>query len=217
MLKTKTATVAVLLCCSASAWAQAEPPAPAPSPTAASPAEAEARALVEALEAKYARIEAQRKEQAQKPTTPEAKATAAKTDSTAAGLEMMALALVLGGALGAATWWLRKRQRIQAQDPTSTNLAVSDALWVGKGQRLVLVDVAGRRVLLGITGAGMQSLAVLDPGIGATPERVAPAKFKATPMPDGEEWFSEMVKDEMIRDRPTRDDRRRILSQLNSL
>lgn len=210
---------AALVLAPLAAYAQAEPTTTEAPATAG--ATDDAKALVQALEAKYARVEAQRKGAAA--TTKTATTEVSAAQPLTAGLEMLALALVIGGALGAAAWWVKKKQEKLATDPGSRNLAVADALWLGKGQRLVLVEAGGQKVLIGVSSAGMQSLAILDGGARistptTTVEAPAPAtRIKTTVVPESEEWFSEMVRDEMTRDRPTRDDRRRILSKLNSL
>jgi len=47
-------------------------------------------------------------------------------------------------------------------------LSIQESIWVGKGQRLMVVNAAGQRYLLGATGGGLETLAELGPVEGSS-------------------------------------------------
>lgn len=130
-------------------------------------------------------------------------------------------ALFVGGA------FVMKRLKSKGMfDAANNELRLEESLWVGKGQRLLLVSVGERRVLLGVTGAGFEGLAVLDQEV--EPARGLPAEHPALSVvpakPRLEEpveerpkrKFAEVLSEEDVF-KPSPSDRRRIIQRLNTL
>jgi flagellar biogenesis protein FliO len=68
------------------------------------------------------------------------------------------------------------------------DLKLVESLWIGKGQRVMLLNVAGQQVLLGASGGSIQSLAVLnDDKAAAVPEEKAA----------NDDYFPSMLRSEM--------------------
>lgn len=85
---------------------------------------------------------------------------------------MGAVVLVLGGLL-----WLVRR-RFGPTGPTKIDCSVVGGLAVGPRERLVVVRVEGKRLLLGVTGSAIGLLCEL-PDVAASPSTPAPAGFSA--------------------------------------
>ncbi len=84
---------------------------------------------------------------------------------------------------------IRKIRRKKAPIEEPNTLKLVESLWLGKGQRLMLVNVAGQQVLLGASGGAIQSLAVLD---GENRPAGDPAEKAAN-----DDVFPSMLKSEM--------------------
>ncbi|MEQ9497220.1 MAG: flagellar biosynthetic protein FliO [Deltaproteobacteria bacterium] len=130
-------------------------------------------------------------------------------------------ALFVGGA------FVMKRLKSKGMfDAANNELRLEESLWVGKGQRLLLVSVGERRVLLGVTGAGFEGLAVLDqevePARGLSSDHPALSVVQAKPRIEepAEERpkrkFAEVLSEEDVF-KPSPSDRRRIIQRLNTL
>lgn len=121
-------------------------------------------------------------------------------------------ALLVGGAI------FVKRLRSKGMfDAANQELRLEESLWVARGQRLLLVSIGERRVLIGVTGSGFESLAVLDqdvePAVAQPAKRQAPRAEEPANRP-----FSQMVKDELTTAfKPSPSDRKRIIQRLNTL
>ncbi len=87
-------------------------------------------------------------------------------------LGMGAVVLVLGG-----LWWLLRR-RFGPSGMAKIDCSVVGALAVGPRERLVVVRVEGKRLLLGITGSAIGLLCEL-PATATPPAMPAPAGFSA--------------------------------------
>ena len=110
---------------------------------------------------------------------------------------VLSTALVLLG-LGYALLMLVKKIK-STKDPVeeSNALKLVESLWLGKGQRVMLVNVGGQQVLLGASGGSLQSLAVLD---GEAKEGNQPAKNAAN-----DDYFPSMLKSEMAEEATPRE------------
>jgi len=85
---------------------------------------------------------------------------------------MGVVVLVLGGLL-----WLVRR-RFGPTGPAKIDCAVVGGLAVGPRERLVVVRVEGKRLLLGVTGSAIGLLCEL-PDVATPPSAPAPASFGA--------------------------------------
>ncbi len=92
-----------------------------------------------------------------------------------AGLLEMMLSLVLVIALIIALSWVIGRLRGVTRT-TSGAMNVVAEIAVGPKERIVLVRVGERQALLGVSGAGVQSLSLLEQNI-PVPESAQPADF----------------------------------------
>jgi flagellar biogenesis protein FliO len=100
------------------------------------------------------------------------------------------LLLALLACIAAGVFLMRKlRQRKTARD-VGRLMSLKETLWLGKGQRLLLVTVSGRDVLLSVTAQGIQTL-VTFPGDG----QIIPAP--AGEAKSGEAIFPSMIEEEM--------------------
>ncbi|MGE3771439.1 MAG: flagellar biosynthetic protein FliO [Gammaproteobacteria bacterium] len=83
-----------------------------------------------------------------------------------------ALVLILGLIFGLAV--AAQRLRL-GRGASGRHLRIVDALALGTRERLLLVDVAGERVLLGVAAGRIERLHVLPPGAALTDPAPAPA------------------------------------------
>lgn len=87
----------------------------------------------------------------------------------AAGLTQVTLSLLLVlGAVFVAAWLLRRVRGLQ-RARSGEGLAVVAELAVGPRERIVLLEVAGERVLLGVAPGGVRALKCWPPGEGGQP------------------------------------------------
>lgn len=109
--------------------------------------------------------------------TPPAKSTsAAAAPSSSAG--RMALICALVAALAGAALLVKKKRRVVTQR-TQSELSVVTAARVGNKANVVVVDVGGRRLLLGVTEAQVTRLCWLDGG--ADPDQQAQDESSLAP------------------------------------
>lgn len=91
------------------------------------------------------------------------------------GTGMAFLVVFVGAAVGLG-YWLRRGHAAPTADAGGLKLSILQRASVGVRSELLVVDVAGQRLLLGVTPASVQHLAVLDsPEARATPADDAPA------------------------------------------
>ncbi|MGF1510198.1 MAG: flagellar biosynthetic protein FliO [Myxococcota bacterium] len=123
------------------------------------------------------------------------------------GLVLVMAVLAIGGSLLVKRG--RERRWLQGE---GSELSVKESVWVGRGQRLLLVSVGGRSVLLGATSQGFHNLGSFVPEDRT--EMSPPVEA-----PDGgEAEFKNLLKAEMTKGpRETREQRRQIISRLQSL
>ncbi|HEU4620988.1 MAG TPA: flagellar biosynthetic protein FliO [Burkholderiaceae bacterium] len=81
--------------------------------------------------------------------------------SAAAPGSMLTVLIVLAGCAAALPWALRRLRLVPTPKPGS--LRVVQSVMVGQRQRIVVVEVAGKWVVAGVTPTNVNSLAVLDP------------------------------------------------------
>lgn len=91
------------------------------------------------------------------------------------GTGMAFLVVFVGAAVGLG-YWLRRGHAAPTADAGGVKLSILQRASVGVRSELLVVDVAGQRLLLGVTPASVQHLAVLDgPEARANPADDAPA------------------------------------------
>lgn len=159
--------------------------------------------------------------------------TAAKPAATAPAVEaeplapmssMIGFAVVIGALLVGGAVVVKRLRSKGIFEAAAKELAVEESLWVGRGQRLLLVSIGTERVLLGLSGSGFEGLAVLGPKSAPAPAPIAePVQHApiARPVPrpvDDDREFKDVMKDELaMAFKPSHHDRRKILERLNSL
>ncbi len=149
-----------------------------------------------------------------------AKATATESEGPLDAAQRIAM---IGGALGliilGIAMVIKKAREGRIGEGLASDLTVKESVWIGKGQRILLIGVGDRRVLVGATNSALHSLGVFDSdgqfsSIGDLEEE--PELKQAREQKSGE--FANYIKGELASTlRPSRDERRRMLSQLNSL
>jgi flagellar biogenesis protein FliO len=115
-----------------------------------------------------------------------------------------ALLLMLGAI------WVKKTREARLMSGTGVGLSIQESVWVGKGQRLLVVSAGGQRYLLGATGGGLETLAELGPA----PDEKSAASDEEPEMPA---TFKEFVSQAMNTDGSPRRRRREILDGLRAL
>ena len=97
---------------------------------------------------------------------------------TAANITQVALSLALVlGALGALTW-VTNRLRSSTGARTAGDLRIISATSIGPKEKLMIVDVAGEQLLLGVSASGVNKLHQLSEPIQvAAHEHPAPANM----------------------------------------
>jgi len=123
-----------------------------------------------------------------------------------------AISLVLAGLAFVAAFVIRRGRRQGWLEGDSQDLAVQESVWIGKGQRLLLVAVGGQNVLVGATPQGLFSLGAFT-SRGPKIEPPPPAG-KSVEEEDPDEIFASMVKNELTKGRR---DRRRAYDELRAL
>ncbi len=131
-------------------------------------------------------------------------------------LSWLTTLLLMAGTGFGIIWGLRRFRRRGQKELKGKDLKLVESLWLGRGQRLLLVSVGGQRVLLGATGGGLQSLAVVsDDGLTVPPDgasatslvvsKAAPVKeYKPAPTvkPARPTAFSEKIREELDKSKP---------------
>ncbi len=98
-------------------------------------------------------------------------------------IRMLVITGVLCAVLVAALWWIRRKGL--ARPGSSTSMRVIETLRLGAGREILLVDVAGRRLLLGMTPTTITTLHSSPPdlagAVAAAPAEGAPSAPSRSP------------------------------------
>jgi flagellar protein FliO/FliZ len=109
---------------------------------------------------------------------------------------VLSIAIVLMGLAYALVMIVKRVRNSKDKTEEPGDLKLVESLWIGKGQRLMLLNVGGQQVLLGASGGSIQSLAVLEGG--KTPD-AAPEEKAAN-----DDYFPSMLRSEMKEREPTK-------------
>lgn len=159
-----------------------------------------------------------------------------------AALNMAGMATLVAGLLFGASVYIRRRKKADGELETSATMKVVESMWLGRGQRLMLLSVRGHKVLIGASGGTLQNLAMLPPAPTRPNKSELPkvdevAKDPDTKVEAQKADFKDLVKGELsnsagvdlmdMSERPSRssrpkrspvrNNRNRILRQLNNL
>jgi len=115
--------------------------------------------------------------------------------------------VLLGGAL-----WVKKSREAQMLAGGGIGLSIQESVWVGKGQRLIVVNAGGQRYLIGATSGRLETLAELSPAQTAAVEEREDEGGPAMPA-----TFKDLVSQAMTTDGTPRRKRREILDGLRVL
>ena len=167
----------------------------------------EVQALITALTAP---APVEKKEVVPAPVKPSHRDNAKSITALDSASNIAVSAIVLAAAIFGVYWFLRKKTGGPNQPVHRKRLRVSESVWLGRGQKLMLVEVGNRSILLGATSAGIKPLVVL-PQIEEAFGDDEPA------IPEARD-FSLMMEDELIDQPPPAGDRlKNILQRLNTL
>jgi len=109
-----------------------------------------------------------------------------------------------------AVWTKRVREQ-KSISTTDVGLSVQESIWVGRGQRLMVIKAGGNQYLLGATGSGLETLADLGPAERSEPDE------ELQPHPADSTTFKEFVNRAMVNDASPRKRRKEILDGLRAL
>lgn len=157
------ALMAAGLAVSTPAWAEPLTAMGPPTAEDAAAAEAAAKAAADAAAAKAAPATSAKAPPSWLATRPQPKASAATGKSALpSGGRMVGLVLVLG-ALGAATLYFKRRGKVDVKSPVAQQrLRVLSSTRIGPKAHAVVITVAGRQMLLGVTDSSVKRLAFID-------------------------------------------------------
>lgn len=128
----------------------------------------------------------------------------------AGGAGGFALLLMLGA------FWLKRTREARLLSSEGVGLTIQESIWVGKGQRLMVVNAAGQRYLLGATSAGLETLAELGPLNEPTTAR-SEASDDDVDAPAGPATFKDLVQQAMSNPANPRTKRKQIIDGLRAL
>ena len=111
-------------------------------------------------------------------------------DEISAAIRMAGFAVVLAIFLFGAAFLLKKFRRTKVEAQGGPSLSVIESLWIGKGQRILLVNVDHQQVLLAATNTGISSLAVFPNESRSAP--VGPTQIQQTA-----QSFESVIKEEL--------------------
>lgn len=143
--------------------------------------------------------------------------------SASSGSSLVLWALGVAAAIFGSALVIRRYRPGPLLDEDGRGLEVSEAIWVGRGQRVMLLRVRGREVLVGASGGQLSGLAVLPPDEPTdsaqvtSPQLVEPRNSSSGTQE--RDRFATMVKEELSQTSagaPLRA-KQQILRRLNSL
>lgn len=133
-------------------------------------------------------------------------------------------ALLVAGVIFLVAMLIKRSRESRMGEDLGSNLVVRDSVWVGRGQKILLVTFEGHRVLVGVTNGALHGLGVFGedgaPALTSNPiERDAALRSAETKKTSE---FADFVKGELATNITstrggTVDRRRKMLSELNSL
>ncbi|MEO1232194.1 MAG: flagellar biosynthetic protein FliO [Myxococcota bacterium] len=133
-------------------------------------------------------------------------------------------ALLVAGIIFIVAMLIKRSRESRMGEDLGSNLVVKDSVWIGRGQRILLVTFEGHKVLVGVTNGALHGLGVFGedgtPSLDSNPIERDAAMRTAETRKTSE--FADFVKGELATNlaanRGTGVDRRRkMLNELNSL
>lgn len=197
----------------------------AEAPAKAAPAATEAAKDEKALAELLSRVNEARKGEAAAPAAIAPSPAAASQPQAAASLwrilsySALTAALLLGVAFGYRRW-----QNTQGGAISGNELELKEALWVGRGQRVLLLRVGQQHVLVGQSGGSFENLGAYEIETGGSVLSLSesePEPELGPPRDKGAaEHFAALVQDELVdqasKSTPRRS-RSRVLDRLNRI
>lgn len=120
--------------------------------------------------------------------------------------------------------YVKRAREGRMGDALGSNLSVKESVWIGRGQRILLLAFENHKVLVGVSGGSLHNLGIFGEEGDATPplspiERAA--AMKGAEQPNTSE-FADFVKGELagsLASAPgvNQDRRRKMISELNTL
>ncbi len=139
------------------------------------------------------------------------------TGPVTAALQIALFALLIGGLIFGAAFAVKRAREARMGQDLSAHLAVRESIWVGRGQRILVLGFENQRVLVGVSQGGMHSLGVFGDGKNS-PLEAGPIEREAERRKRPSRDFSELVQRELAVVTPGPNDRRqRMLSELDAL
>lgn len=140
-------------------------------------------------------------------------------------VRMALAALLVSLVIFAVALWVKRGRDGRVADGLGSNLAVKDSVWIGRGQRIILLTFENHKVLVGVSGGTIHSLGTFGEEGEAIPPN-SPIEREAARLDidkvekdsDFDSDFAEFVKGELAASLGNgRDRRRKMIKELNSL
>lgn len=153
-------------------------------------------------------------------------ASSAPDDAIGTAARMALGGLGLAAAIFVAALFAKRARERRMGEVLGSNLAVKESVWVGRGQKILLVTFENHKVLVGVSGGALHNLGVFGEEAEAAASTVNPIEREAAKRTAAEKRstseFAEFVKGELagtIQETvgAGKDPRQKMLYELNSL
>ena len=144
--------------------------------------------------------------------------------SVDAAFRLALLGIILGVALFACASWVKRGRERRLGADLGANLIVKESIWIGKGQRILVLAFEHHRVLVGVSGGVIHNLGVFGekaelPGLKNPIERAAARKIDES---EQSTLFSDFVRGELAEALSAtgsegQQRRRKMISELNAI
>ena len=118
-----------------------------------------------------------------------------------------------------AALYIKRTREDRLQADTGSSLAVRDSVWIGRGQRIILLALGDHKVLVGVSGNTIHGLGVFEKNEGVDPS-LSPIERDAAFFKSQDSEFADFVKGELAQSlggTGGKDKRRKLITELNSL
>lgn len=152
-------------------------------------------------------------------------AISSPSQATGAAMRMAVGAFSLAAGLFAFAMAVKRGRERRLSESFGAGLTVKESVWIGRGQKILLVTFDTHKVLVGVSGGALHSLGVFDEGtkieMPQSPiERAAALREAEAKSSTKSNDFSDFVKGELadsIHHNASRDPRQKMLLELNNL